>query len=327
MTNYIDFHCDALLKAYMKDGKTIIDMPEAMVDINKLNKCGCTSQFFAIFMVPKAYKEKLGDKYPKDMEYIEHNLKVMDNTFKEASSKIEVAYNYSDLERINKVGKIAGFITFEDGRAVEGSIENLENFYKKGIRLISLTWNEENCFGFPNSKDEQIMNKGLTEFGKKAIVRMNELGMIVDVSHLSDGGFYDVAEISKKPFIASHSNSRILCPHTRNLTDDMIKILGEKGGVTGINFGGEFLQPDAETKVNTVDLIVKHVKHIVNIGGIETVSIGADFDGIHGELEVGSCLDMQKVFNGLHCAGFSDGEIEKIASGNAKRVIKEILGT
>ncbi|MFV0441075.1 MAG: dipeptidase [Lachnospirales bacterium] len=329
MTNYIDFHCDVLSKAYMNNKDTIIDTPDAMVNINKLVKASCLAQFFAIFMIPKSnneyYKQQFKKSIPNDQEYIEHSFEIMENTIKQANDKIEIAYNFEDLERINNSGKIASFLTFEDGRAVNGSMEKLEEFYKKGIRLISLTWNEENCFGFPNSNDKIIMNSGLTDFGKDAIVRMNELGMIVDVSHLSDGGFYDVAKISKKPFIASHSNSRVLSPHKRNLTDDMIKILGEKGGVAGINFCGVFLQPDCKTNISTLDLIVKHIKYIANVGGIETVSIGADFDGIGGELEIGGCEDMQRLFEELHRAGFSYDEVDKIAYLNAKRVIKEVL--
>lgn len=325
MNNYIDLHCDALLHAYMEGLDNIVNMPKSMVDVNKLSQVNCLAQFFAIFMIPKSYKQVLGDKYPEDDAYIESMFKIINNTFSMASDKIELACNIDDFEKIIKKNKIAKFLTLEDGRAVNGSLEKLEDFYNKGIRLISLTWNEENCFGYPNSNNNEIMNKGLTQFGKEAIIKMNDLGIVIDVSHLSDGGFYDIAELSKKPFIASHSNARVLSPHCRNLTDDMIKIIGNKGGVVGVNFGGEFLQPDATTKKQDVEIIIKHIKHIVNVGGLESVSIGGDFDGIHGDFEIKNCLDMPILFEGLHKNGFSLDEIDVIAFENAKRIIKDIM--
>lgn len=132
-------------------------------------------------------------------------------------------------------------LTVEDGRMVNGSFDRLEQLAKTGVRAIALTWNFENCFGAPNSRDPKIMSKGLSAFGKEAIEAMNELGILVDVSHLSDGGFYDVAKISKKPFVATHSDCRALAAHPRNLTDDMIRLLAQKGGVSGINFAPAFL--------------------------------------------------------------------------------------
>ena len=169
------------------------------------------------------------------------------------------------------------------------------------------------------------MQKGLTPFGMEAVEQMNRLGMIIDVSHLSDGGFYDVARTTQKPFVASHSNARALTPHQRNLTDDMIRLLAEKGGVMGINFAPEFIGETIHDTASTVKRIGDHVQHIATIAGIETVALGSDWDGIRGDLEVASPLDIYKIFDELSRRGFSDDAIEKFAHGNAERILRDVL--
>jgi membrane dipeptidase len=232
----------------------------------------------------------------------------------------------SSIEENLNLGKMSGILTFEDGRAIAGKLENLDAYYKKGIRLISLTWNGENCFGYPNSKDSETMGKGLKPFGKDAVRRMNELGMVVDVSHLSDGGFWDVAEISQKPFAASHSNCRALSPHQRNLTDDMIRTIAQKGGVAGLNFGPEFLNADAVSKNSTAALISTHARHMIDVGGIDCVALGTDFDGINGSLEISGVEKMSLLLDQFHRDGLADDAIEKIAWKNTLRVFKDIAG-
>ena len=118
----------------------------------------------------------------------------------------------------------------EEGGVLNEKQERLEELYRLGIRLITLTWNYENCLGYPNSRDGEVMNRGLKAFGLEIVERMNALGMLVDVSHLSDGGFWDCIRVSRAPIIASHSNARALCGVPRNLTDDMLRALAEKGG-------------------------------------------------------------------------------------------------
>src|SRR5699024_2775635 len=160
---------------------------------------------------------------------------------------------------------------------------------------------------------------GLKTFGKDAIEYMNHLGMIIDVSHLSDGGFYDVAKISKKPFIASHSNSRTLSPHQRNMTDEMIKILAEKGGVMGLNFAPQFLNEDISIRDSKIELMVKHLNYMKNIGGEDVIALGSDFDGIGGNLELDSSDKMYLLFDALRVDGWSERLIEKLAYKNALR--------
>lgn len=323
---FIDLHCDTLMKAYRNRIENIYEMPDCMLDIKRMKSGGALAQFFAIFLLPPGAWERFNrDKPIEDSEYIQYSLKVFENTMRQNSEIIAAAYNAADILQNEKDGKMSGLLTFEDGRAIDGKLENLKHYYDKGIRLISLTWNHENCFGAPNSKDPAIMSKGLTDFGKEAILEMNRLGMMIDVSHLSDGGFMDVVQISQKPFVASHSNCRSLSPHQRNLTDEMIKLLAQKGGVAGINFGPEFLNSDITLKDSTVDLMIAHIDRMVNLGGIGCVALGSDFDGIGGNLEVNSVDKMHLIFDKLTKRGYSESDIEKIAYQNALRVIREVL--
>ncbi len=323
---FIDMHCDTLMTTFGHPDTDMMHLPKAMVDLARMKEGGQLAQFFAMFLLPAGAEKMLGLSEPvDDDDYINQLHHTLMHNIEQHSDIIAFAKNADDLEQNEKAGKMSAFLTIEDGRSVNGSMEKLEHYYNMGVRLISLTWNFPNCFGSPNSKDLAVMSQGLTDFGKEAVVRMNELGMLVDVSHLSDGGFMDVAKLCTKPFVASHSNCRALSPHQRNMTDEMIKILGEKGGVAGINFGPEFLNEDVECKDSTAALMVKHIKHFIDIGGTECVGLGSDFDGIAGNMEIGSCDKMPILFDLLHKEGISDDQIEKIAWKNTLRVIRESM--
>jgi membrane dipeptidase len=323
---FIDMHCDTLMAAYQKKQEDIFHT-DTMLDIKRLKEYGAMAQFFAIFM-PGPGSDSFANTtgpFPDD-EYIAYCFKVFENTLALHSDTIAKALTGSDVVNNSKAGKISAILTFEDGRPIDGKAENLDTWYQRGIRLITLTWNGENCFGFPNSADKTEMARGLKPFGKEAIGRMNELGIMIDVSHLSMGGFFDVAELSKKPFVASHSNSYALSPHQRNLTDEQIRVLADKGGVTGLNFAAQFLNADIECKKNTAALISSHAKYIKNLGGIDCVGLGSDFDGIDGDLEIGAVEKFPLLFDQFSRDGFTDDEIEKITWKNALRVMTEIMG-
>lgn len=166
--------------------------------------------------------------------------------------------------------------------------------------------------------------KGLTDFGIAVVERMQQLGMIVDVSHLSDAGFWDVVCHAKKPFAASHSNAREICGHVRNLSDDMIRALAEKGGVTGLNFCPDFLNARAGYK-GAIEDVVRHAKHIVNAGGYECLGLGSDFDGIPTHAELTGADQMPLLDEAFQKAGFSASQREKIFSGNVLRLYRDTL--
>ncbi len=325
MIPYIDMHCDTLMQAYMNKKSDIYELPECMLDVKRLHDVGMMAQFFAVFMLPESMREKLGEAYPEDGAYIEALAAIYHKTLENNTTVIAGTKTYDELEQHERHGKISAVLTLEDGRVVDGRMENLKWLYDRGIRLITLTWNYENCFGFPNSRDVQMMRTGLKPFGKEAVEVMNDLGMLVDVSHLSDEGFWDVVKLSKKPFAASHSNCRAIAPHPRNLTDEMIRALADKGGVMGLNFYGPFLNEDGAGMESRIAQMMKHMKHMIKVGGNDIAAIGTDFDGIEGMLDIADCSRMQLLFDAMEREGFTTEQMEKIAYKNVKRVIKEVL--
>lgn len=323
MRSYIDLHCDSLLSTITYKKNDIYSVQEAMLDIKRLQEANVMAQFFAIFFPAKT--DELMAELNTDELYFGGLYHTFCNTLHKHSDVIHFAGNGKEVEENLRADKISAFLTLEDGRMLDGKVENIRKFYEKGVRLITLTWNFENCLGFPNSKDPEAMEKGLKPFGIETVKEMNRLGMLIDVSHLSDGGFWDVAKYSSKPFVASHSNSRTLCPHQRNLTDEMIHTLAEAGGIAGLNFAGHFLNKDLTDDHSRVECMVEHVKYMMNLGGEDFVAIGTDFDGIGGQLEIDEPTKMGLLFEALHKAGISERQLDKIASENALRVIKETL--
>ncbi len=322
-TNMIDLHCDTFLSMMNPQHGADIHLGKnhLHVDIEKMKKVGSSAQMFAIYTPA----EKL-EKYNlegKPYEFFRATYRRMQEEFAANSADIAVARNVREYEENKAQGKISAFLTVEEGCILEGKLERLDEVYNMGFRIFGLIWMPENCNGFCNSKDPVLMAKGLKPFGFEVVRRANELGMILDVSHLSDGGFYDLARTTTQPFIATHSNCRALANETRNLTDDMIRTLAEHGGVMGLNLLPDFL--DASEK-SRIEFMVNHIKHIRKVGGIETSAIGTDFDGMGGDLEIDNIGDMDRLFDALSKNGFSDDEIEKIAWKNALRVISDVCG-
>ncbi len=322
---YIDLHCDTLYHAFFRGEKSVTDLPSAMADVRKLTAGGCGAQLFAVFLPTYEDAAEEASRYPGDEAYIQALQDIFYRTLSENEEILGRTESLSDFLRNRSEGKISAILSMEDGRAAAGRTENLERLYRMGIRVLGLLWNAPNCFGYPNSPDPEIMNRGLTDFGKEAIPYLESLGIGIDVSHLSDGGFWDVAALARKPFFATHSNCRALNPHPRSMTDEMIRALAEHGGVMGVNFYGAFLHADTERLDSTVDGIARQLRHRINAGGLECAAIGTDFDGIHGGLEIPDASRMPDLFEALADRGFTDNELEHITHLNAERVLREIL--
>ena len=325
MYSYIDMHCDTLLQTLHK-GSSLLYENEGMQSLKLMHEAKQMCQFFAIFFPPR--QENKENPTPTDEEF----FRILCRNFYEEIEKhpytVAFAHNYDDIRKNWEKGLSSAILTVEDGRMVDGKMENLKMLYEQGVRAIALTWNFSNCFGYPNSEDKSIMQKGLTDFGKDALAEMNQRGILIDVSHLSDGGFYNVAEHARdvgKPFVASHSNCRVLSPATRNLTDEMIRILADCGGVAGLNFEPTFLNEDRSDTLSRVERMCDHILHLIDKGGVECVGIGTDFDGIGGQFEICDCTGMPRLFDALHARGLSWDVIEKIAYENVARVIREAL--
>ena len=279
------------------------------IDILSLEKNESLAQFFALFVDLKSHI----DPYI----YFKKLYKLFICEMENNKDKIKFVKSFDEYQ---KNDKISAFLTIEEGGILGDDFEKFEEVYDLGVRLITLTWNYENSLGYPNNGT--INKKCLKSFGKKVIEWMNHKGMIIDVSHLSDGGFKDVLNISKKPFVASHSNARAICPNTRNLTDEMLKGIGNSGSVVGLNFYHKFLNNE---NVSTVNSMVIHIKHMVNHAGIESVALGTDFDGVTGKMEISKIDEMYKLYNKLKKEGFTSKELDKIWYRNSERILKEVL--
>lgn len=323
MYQYIDMHCDTLFKA-LKNGKEFIINGNGMQSIDKMKAANQLCQFFAIYFPPAEELQPL-----TDIEYFNTLRNYLKDVTEDNRNGIGLIHNYNEMVSNKAIGKLLAMLTIEDGRIVDGKMENIYKLKQEDVSVIGLTWNYENCFGFPNSTDKNIMQKGLKPFGIQAVEEMNRIGMLIDVSHLSDGGFYDVAKYSKKPFIASHSNCRELVNHPRNITNDMIKVLAESGGVAGLNMVPYFTDTAfnahgiMERTKTSVEMLVNHVLHFINIGGEDCIGIGTDFDGMEGTLEIDNPTKMHLLFDALKTKGITSRQLDKIACGNVIRVIKE----
>ena len=323
MIPYIDMHCDTLMRAYLQKKSDIYELPQLMLDVKRLQESRAAAQFFAMFMLPESLREELKDAFPEDKAYMEALLAIYESTLAEHGESIGKCTEYGDYLANKKDGRVNAILSVEDGRVVAGDMENLRWLRCKGVRMMAPLWNYENCFGYPNSDDSAIMQKGLTPFGKEAILEMNALGILMDVSHLNDGGFWDVVKLSGKPFVASHSNCRALSPHRRNLTDEMMRALADKGGVMGLNFYGPFLNQDTSCMESRIPQMLTHLKHMIKVGGSDLPALGSDFDGMKGEFDIPDCTKLQLLFEAMERNGFSHEQIEKIAYKNVERVIKE----
>lgn len=312
----IDLHCDTILECHLSQGKRALGSSDLCIDIEKMKRAGSLAQVFALYVDMK--------KHENPMQNCLDMLDLFYNELDKNSEVIAFAASYEDIERNKKEGKMSALLAIEEGAALNGSVANLRNFYRLGVRFMTLLWNYPNQLGYPNFKFEH-KDEGLTEFGMQVVEEMNKLGMLIDVSHLSDAGFYDVARLSKQPFLATHSNARACTDHPRNLTDEMIKLLAEKGGIMGLNFESFFLNEGEPTAISTVDDMTRHLKHIKKVGGIEVMAIGTDFDGTSHTSEIANISEMDKLKAALKLNGFTEEEIDKIYYKNALRLIKEVL--
>ena len=315
----IDMHCDTLYECYQK--KCGLRSNNGQVDLVSMRNTGALAQFFAIFL--PSGESAQDDGITLNPYELFHEMRSMYITeIKKNSDLIMPALTYGDILENARNGKISSLLTIEDSALLDGRIERLDELYDNGVRLMTLLWSAENCLGYPSSSNDLFHSKGLKPFGIEAVKRMNELGILVDVSHLSEGGFYDVAKHCSKPFVASHSCARALCNHHRNLTDDQLKCLGEKGGVVGLNFCAAFLAKDSD--YSSIDGIIKHIQHMVSIVGSDHVALGSDFDGIDCRLEIADYSHYGKLIEQLERT-YPGGIVENICYKNALRVLKECL--
>ncbi len=315
----IDLHCDTIACVVaLSGGKERLAKSGGHIDLPRLRAGGVLMQAFAIFAPAQPVQEMLplGDTPEAIFEaaYGWYRRELAENAAEVAPVRV-----FGDIEKNRRAGKISALLTLEDGAVVKRPAD-LDALYEKGVRMIALTWNFANSLGYPNAV-EADMSKGLTALGRQAVERMQELGMVVDVSHLSDGGFRDVAALARKPFVASHSNAREVCGHARNLTDPMLRALADRGGATGLNFYNLFIGDEGET---TIEGILRHALHIRKVAGVEALCLGSDFDGISCALEFKDYAGYPALLAAFE-KHFTPREMDLITHGNALRIFRACM--
>ena len=318
--NIFDLHCDTLMPVYI-DGYNLKSW-NGHINLDKLRKGGSMVQCFAIYIPTNRSAERHG-VHEGPYAYWQGCVNAFDKEMAAHADEIAQVRCIADIEKNVKEGKISALLTIENAAPLDGKIERVQEFYDRGVRMIGLTWNYENSVGYPCSDDAEQHKLGLKPFGLETVAKMDELGMVIDTSHLSEGGFWDVVKHSKNPFMASHSCARALCDHRRNLTDEQLKALANKGGIVGVNFENSFLRKGSET--TDVTDIIWHMKHMANVGGIDMVALGSDFDGIGDNLNFRDFAGLPQLVDAIE-KEFGAAACDKICHGNALRLFKEVIG-
>ncbi|MBN2633812.1 MAG: membrane dipeptidase [Bacteroidales bacterium] len=357
----VDTHCDTPMRLMQSDFDLGVRHDDGCVDFPRMNEGGLDAEFFAVFLgqgprddssYQKVYKQTLSI-----FDAIHRNVE-------KNSAMAEIATSPEDAYRLKKDGKIAAFIGIENGYPLANDISRIREFYNLGARYITLCHSRNNDICDSSTDAAGPEHNGLSGFGKEVVQEMNRLGMMVDVSHISDKSFYDVIQVSKAPVIASHSSCRSLCSSPRNLTDDMLQALKSNGGVIQICILSSYIKtpepnPELETKMSglkekygdlraltaeqrkaysderralwdkyrklaTVSDVVDHIDHVVQVIGIDHVGIGTDFDGGGGVEGCMNVSEMKNITIELLRRGYTRAELEKIWGGNFMRVFRQV---
>jgi len=305
-----DLHCDTLYQNL----KNPLDIKQnsGSIDIEKMKKGGYMAQVFAIWVPPG-----------KGWGTVESMASAFYKWKEQYPDEIALALTGTQILKARQLGQIAGVLGIEGLSSLSGDESKVDLLYHYGIRILGLTWFDSNEFaGSSNSKDKRG-NYGLTEKGIRLVKMANNLGMVIDVSHASDQTVRDVAKFSNDPFIASHSCSRVLMDIERNLSDEMIKIISQKGGVVGVNFHRGFLSSKPRNMISLLD-VVEHIVHIVKVAGIDHVALGSDFDGSSPPQDLDNAEKIQSLAVQLLKRGFSEMDVKKIMGLNALRVFTAV---
>jgi len=360
----VDTHCDTPMEFSRSNFDLGTRHDDGCVDFPRMKEGGLNAEFFAVF---------IGQGPRNDSSYNKVHKKALDifdaihRNVEKNSNLAELAYTAYDAYRIKKSGKIAAFIGVENGYPVGKDISRVKQYYDLGARYITLchTRNNDICDSSTDQKGPE--NNGLSPFGEEVVKEMNRLGMMVDVSHISDSSFYDVIRLSKAPIIASHSSCRALCESPRNLNDDMLMALKNNGGVIQICILSSYLKAPVQNpeldakrkeitekygdysslpdslkskaraefrtiqkkyeKLATVKDAVDHIDHVIQVIGVDHVGIGTDFDGGGGIDGCKTVADMKNITIELVRRGYTKNDIEKIWGGNIMRVLQEVEKT
>ena len=315
------------------------------LDIPRMREGGMVGGLFAIFVPSKAkpndftriaddkghYKEPLGT--PLSLEHAQQEtLAMMARLYRDvraSQGQFGVAKSVADIERHMAAGTISATLHFEGAEAIDTDLNALEVFYEAGLRSLGLVWSRANWFAtgvplaFPGHPN---VGPGLSDAGIELVKACNELGIMIDLAHLNEAGFWDVANHSQAPLISSHTAVHSICQHSRNLTDKQLDAIRESDGLVGIVFATGFLRPDGSWQDDTkLEVIVRHIDYLVERLGVERVGFGSDFDGARIPKAIGSGAGLPHVLKALQKAGYNEQELRQLALENWLRVLRLTL--
>ncbi|WP_157729525.1 dipeptidase [Tumebacillus algifaecis] len=309
-TLVIDGHADILYRMEKEGLRFYEDKDNLHLNYDRIVKAGIDLQFFVLFVEPKY----------TPAEQLTIHLNMIEQFYSEVvgGGKFRPILKKGDLERNLAAGYRSGLLSIEGGDCIQSDLRILRTMYRLGVRAMGLTWNQANCIA--DGCGEKI-DRGLTPFGRDVVREMNRLGMIVDVAHLGEKGFWDVMEVAKAPVIASHANARAIHDHRRNLHDNQLQALFKTGGLIGVTFVPMFVG----TGDVAISDLMRHIDHILELGGEDHLGIGSDFDGIEWTMtDLRHGGDLPRLQERLFKA-YGEDVMKKIMGGNFKRVIDSIL--
>ena len=347
-----DGHNDTLLDLYLPergDGRTFFERGDAgHLDLPRAREGGFGGGFFACWAPPdpeSGWTEEsaltltedgyeVADAPPLDPAYARETadelIKILFKVEAGSGGRIKIVRTAEELEACLREGVLAAVLHFEGAENLGPDPGALEDLYEMGLRSLGLVWSRSNAYGhgvpfrFPASPDT---GPGLTAAGRELVRECNRLGVLLDLSHLNERGFWDVAETTEAPLVATHSNAYTLCPTTRNLTDGQLDAVRDSDGMVGVNFAVGFLREDGKDEEDTpIETVVRHVDYLVEQVGVERVGFGSDFDGAKVPREIEDASGLPKLFAALRERGYDDAALRKLAHENWVRVLRAIWG-
>jgi membrane dipeptidase len=343
-----DGHNDVLLAVYgsnRQDGRSFFERgTSGHLDLPRAREGGFAGGFFAVYVTPDPATRRpvlrtpegpAADPWTVLPPAVEHAfalrmaMSLTATLFRleeESAGELRVVRDVSQLRGCLQTGTIAAILHFEGAEAIDPQLNTLEVLYRAGLRSIGLVWSRPNAFAegvpfrFPSTPDT---GPGLTDAGKDLVRACNRMGILVDLSHLNERGFWDVAEISTAPLVATHSNAHAITPTTRNLLDAQLDAIKASGGIVGVNFAVSFSREDGANEADTpLDALARHFSYLAERMGVDHVAFGSDFDGTTVPTELGDAAGLPRLVEALRRAGFSDTDLRKLGTENWVRVLE-----
>lgn len=303
-----DLHCDSIVN-FKKEQSDFL-CGKTQFSLRELDKFKRLCQTMAVFIPDDVRGEEAIQYFQDHKEYLEKLLASQ-------SELAELVCTPGDIERITDSGRCAVILAVESGAALAGDLKNVDELAGSGVKMLTLVWNGPNELGSGQKTDQ-----GLTPFGRQAVKRMEEAGIIVDVSHLNDRGFEELCEIAEKPFIATHSNLRSICSHKRNLTEEQFKEMVSRKGLVGVNLYEQFLADDHK---GDLDSMYRHVSRMLELGGEDIIACGSDFDGADIDETLDTPVKFARSAEYLLAKGIPERIIDKMFFENALDFFKKNL--